>query len=244
VAIWPSILLISFIAAEITYGVATNWEAKLLKDLFVSYEPQARPLKSHKDAVDLRFEIALVSATETSPGTFGLTVWITQQWRDEYLTWDPAAYDGLKEIKIHPQIPGKGYVVWTPDITAFGGEAQNVDTGVPKRIVLAHDGNVTWVVPRFLKIHCSSSEGRNNVTCKPRFGSWVFMKREVDIRVDERIYDEVTPNSEWILAAGSKVEKSDRTFANEVFQHIDVTFNLAKRVDQEQDRDQVVVAPP
>ena len=36
-------------------------------------------------------------------------VWIAEEWEDEFVTWDPTKYDGMKEITVPHS------VIWTPD---------------------------------------------------------------------------------------------------------------------------------
>lgn len=38
-----------------------------------------------------------------------MNVWMTEQWNDDYLYWDPQEYSGITEIRLPTD------VVWRPD---------------------------------------------------------------------------------------------------------------------------------
>lgn len=121
-------------------------------------------------------------------------VWLKISWTDNRLTWDPADYGGLQNMRITPD------QLWLPDTTLFNGYVLNitVDKGclgncgiliiicmifttspamqcTPTNAILYPNGKVLWVPPCKLTSYCNfTKDATAEQECVVNFGSWTF----------------------------------------------------------------------
>ncbi|CAH0722514.1 unnamed protein product, partial [Brenthis ino] len=92
----------------------THQESKLYNDLLCAYPSVGRPVKNHKSTVDVRVRFAIKYLSfDALEEILTLQSWVFLNWKDEYLTWSPVHYGGIKEIQIH------SFKIWTPRMFLF-----------------------------------------------------------------------------------------------------------------------------
>ncbi|XP_071953127.1 neuronal acetylcholine receptor subunit alpha-10-like [Antedon mediterranea] len=156
-------------------AVNCSWNNKLLmKKLFEDdkYNNQVRPVLDTSTVINMTMllYVAQVLDMDERRQTLKTNLWMTLNWRDEYLQWDPEDFGNLKMIKIPSNL------VWMPDIVLY----DNADTAYlpflrDKIIVLYHNGTCNWASPIIVKSHCRLNVMNfpfDEQSCKMKFGPW------------------------------------------------------------------------
>ncbi|KAL5007578.1 hypothetical protein ScPMuIL_016384 [Solemya velum] len=171
-------------------------EERLIDNLLDGYGTYARP--AHNQSVAVRvghsFELLYVTAKEEHEGqtiVVETTNWLTTDWTDIRLQWDPREYAGIKTISLAPK------QIWTPDIVLFNSYG-SLDTRHQGYLVLIeHTGAVKWIPSTKLTVSCPADD--NHYACKWTFGSWVHNGYELDLYTPQKSMGvaHYTPNPDW-----------------------------------------------
>ena len=71
------------------------------------------------------------------------------KWNDDYLTWDPSDYGGLKQVHL------KQGDLWKPDIHLYNNaDGDNMNHYGEVYFIVDHSGQVLWVPPAKLSAFC------------------------------------------------------------------------------------------
>ena len=76
------------------------------------------------------------------------SVYITANWTDYRLAWDPAEFGGLTESRIPSQ------KIWRPDIVLYNNNDGKYDPTLPTNVVLKNTGVCEWLPPAIYKSDC------------------------------------------------------------------------------------------
>ncbi|ELU13619.1 hypothetical protein CAPTEDRAFT_204062 [Capitella teleta] len=180
-------------------------ERDLVQFLLRRYETEAtvlsRPVKNSSDPVIVHFRpsIRKILDMDEQNQVFTMYIWMSHIWRDEFLTWDPDEYGGLK----HTRLPA--HRIWTPDIVLYnslnaGHEMKKGDSNF--MLLVHHDGEVHWF-PRVIERSSCDLEASDfpfdEQRCVLKYGSWIHSTRELEMELMEESSDmtEFTPNTEW-----------------------------------------------
>jgi len=233
------LLLITTISVGLSSTTAatelqSNGQSRLLNDLFSNYDGRVRPVKSDIDPVQGTLGLSLTDVIETSPGIFSFEGWLAQKWKDEFLTWDPNNYGGLKKAFVYPRQPGQKEGIWVPDFTIYHGQIKTTDV-TPTLAMVASDGNALWIPPRIFKVPCESvsDDLQRNVTCSLIFGSWVYSIKEFDVQLAGNVA-EMWSSKKWRIT-GTSAEKKEitiPTLPDDVYRYFTYTVNLSTTARQ------------
>jgi len=184
-----------------------NEEIRLIKDLFGSYDPIARPVKNVSQAVQVEFGLAIKSILDVDEqnGAVTLNLWKRAAWTDEFLAWDPAAYGGVEQISVPPER------MWNPDILSYNGVSE-VQAGKVLNVILK-TGYVMNIVPIIYKAQCGVKN--DTYTCSIKYGSWTQSKNQIELStgymfdpIDTTDYITAGPSCHLVKHAGEVVDKT------------------------------------
>ncbi|KPP59465.1 hypothetical protein Z043_122611 [Scleropages formosus] len=100
-----------------TAGGGANAEERLMNYLLKGerYNKLIRPAMNRTERVTVKILVSLAQLISVNEREQIMTtnVWLTQNWVDYRLSWDPSAYDGIDKIRI----PSRH--VWLPDIVLY-----------------------------------------------------------------------------------------------------------------------------
>uniref|UniRef100_A0A7E4ZUU1 Neur_chan_LBD domain-containing protein n=1 Tax=Panagrellus redivivus TaxID=6233 RepID=A0A7E4ZUU1_PANRE len=85
----------------------------LLDHLFSNYRKELRPVKYESSGptnVSIQFYFKQIQKIHESDQILTLYCWLEQYWKDEFLTWDPNQFNGLKELHVPVDM------IWKPDL--------------------------------------------------------------------------------------------------------------------------------
>ncbi|KAJ6653999.1 hypothetical protein lerEdw1_007631 [Lerista edwardsae] len=112
---WKTFLLLLFVTGSL--GAATQRPRnsklhRLTRRLLKSYNKGVRPVRNWARATTVYLDLFVHAVLDVDAQNQKLTtsIWYRQIWKDEYLTWNSSAYDGIKEISLPINS------VWAPDI--------------------------------------------------------------------------------------------------------------------------------
>ncbi|CAH1788975.1 unnamed protein product [Owenia fusiformis] len=185
--------------------VATSDQLSLVRDLFDpdNYNPNIRPVKDVNTTTTVYMSMSLNQIRELAETTQTLTcaIWVTFNWQDEFLAWDPADYDGL-DILVVPSDN-----IWTPDMTLYNSvdeEKGFTEIWSNTNVRIAHTGNVEWLTIAQTQTTCRlqvSEYPFDEQLCPMKFGSWTYKLVEIDVipKTDKASIDKFIDNEEWEL---------------------------------------------
>ncbi|CAH1788003.1 unnamed protein product [Owenia fusiformis] len=185
--------------------VAASNQVALTRALFDenSYDPKVRPVKNLNTTTTVSIGMTMNQIRELVEITQTLTcaIWAVLRWKDEFLTWDPADYDGL-DLLIVPSD-----TIWTPDITLYNSvdeERGFTEIWSNTNVRISHTGDIHWMTVAQTQTTCRlyiRDYPFDEQLCPMKFGSWVFNVDEVDVIpvTDEAYTDKFIDNEEWEL---------------------------------------------
>ena len=142
-------------------------------------------------SVQLQLEIFKVVSVDLKVGRMSLKLWVRTRFKDPRLAWDPAAFDGVTEIRAYPaadkasvgsQIDNN---MWMPDLHWYNSlEAAHLtsELGAAK---VSSDGSVLHSAPGRLEISCRFTNlvnfPRGEISCPFDVGSWAYSDAVVNL---------------------------------------------------------------
>ncbi|XP_058447013.1 neuronal acetylcholine receptor subunit alpha-6-like [Malaya genurostris] len=188
-----------------------NTESMLRKKLLCKkYDKTERPVKSHTDAVVVNFHMVLQNFNFVdSLQKLYINVWLLLTWKDEFLTWNPMEYDGIKDLVIDSED------IWLPDMMPYSAYySNNLDAAcTTPNCQLASDGLVKCVPACEYHSLCQSDYSNwpfDRQNCTLRFGMWAEHSNEVDFLANGTSLgsDETNSHNEWNILS-TNVQKHD-----------------------------------
>ncbi|ELU11134.1 hypothetical protein CAPTEDRAFT_114501, partial [Capitella teleta] len=106
--------------------------------------PLSRPAANSSHSIRVNFGLALLKILDINEKNQVLTtyLWLQHRWKDDFLVWDPADFDGLSRIRLPVND------IWSPDIVLYNDVTQGHNLRKDEanaRVMVAHDGTVDWV---------------------------------------------------------------------------------------------------
>uniref|UniRef100_A0A183BMZ5 Neur_chan_LBD domain-containing protein n=1 Tax=Globodera pallida TaxID=36090 RepID=A0A183BMZ5_GLOPA len=192
---------------------AGDHERSLYDRLTHGYNLLARPVKNESEAVSvhLGMDLQQIIDIDEKAQIMQTNIWLRMSWVDIYLTWDPAEYGGIREVRL-PMTS-----IWKPDVLV--------------NAIVMFNGSVTWIPPAIIRSLCHidvTSFPFDDQTCIMKFGSWTYSGFFIDLFNRSVSLDPYTPNGEWHLLSASSVR-------NYLFYeccpepYVDVTFHISVR---------------
>ncbi|XP_067673906.1 neuronal acetylcholine receptor subunit alpha-3-like [Haliotis asinina] len=203
---------------------------RLYKHMFGNYSTKIRPLYNQSKHVDVhsRFNLVAITKIDQVRQIFHSNVWMNLTWQDEFLTWKPEDYSGIKSI--HPPLTD----IWRPKlIIPVSLEDRDVFKDETSSITVYSDGTVTWFPGANFATDCKLDLTLfpfDVQTCQFRFLPSSYESNELKM-VSSLIYantQSYTENGEWSLS-GSRAYSIERTFVDSTFSFLHVDIHLERR---------------
>jgi len=170
-----NMLAFSFlILAPLVIAGKSSQNAILRKALLDGYEKDAKP----DGQVEVKVGVQVITAGLCAHRqVFKTTGWMLMMWTDDRLTWDPAAYGGLKNTRINAKN------LWIPDITFYNNAAKPTSNFSPiedaSSVVVMSNGMMIFVPPANFE-----------TVCKPNFQDWPWGEQNCTMIAGSWTYDQ------------------------------------------------------
>uniref|UniRef100_A0A8C4T0N6 5-hydroxytryptamine receptor 3A n=1 Tax=Erpetoichthys calabaricus TaxID=27687 RepID=A0A8C4T0N6_ERPCA len=197
-----SVLVVSF---SLTAKPKKSALHQLTKRLLKNYSKGVRPVNNWTEATVVYIDFILQSVLDVDGQNQKVTtsIWYRQIWNDQFLMWDPAAFDGINEISLSSD------AIWVPDIII----SELVDVGRSPYLPYVYV-NSSGVVKNYKPIQVVSACSLemyafpfDKQNCTLTFRSWLHTVNEVDLAM-WRSFEEVKNDKrafmndgEWELVA-------------------------------------------
>ncbi|KAJ8272425.1 hypothetical protein COCON_G00112840 [Conger conger] len=216
-------LFLLFLIIAIASGA--DAEERLVNDLLgpERYNKLIRPAVNKSQQVTIAIQVSLSQLISVNEREQIMTtnVWLTQEWHDYRLMWDPQEYEGIKKLRIPSQH------IWLPDIVLYNNADGTYEVSFYSNAVVSNTGDIFWLPPAIYKSACKI-EVKNfpfdQQNCTLKFRSWTYDHTEIDLVLtsDFASRDDFTPSGEWDIVSlpGQKNEDpNDITY-------LDITYNF------------------
>ncbi|XP_071109829.1 neuronal acetylcholine receptor subunit beta-2-like [Haliotis cracherodii] len=191
----------------------------LYNDLLERYKPYIRPRKNPNDTVDVMvsYSMTSVEALDENMQTVASSGFLTLEWTDELLTWNPSEYGGIQYVNIPVD------KLWIPDLSLTNGiDSLSLILPVGEIARMNNDGRVTWYKEMKKRTKCSLNMRHfpfDNQTCSISLIQWATVLTDINItagrvEIERSMY---TPNGEWEIIDKSK-DSIVHTFTGDVIQ--------------------------
>ncbi|KAH9413635.1 Neurotransmitter-gated ion-channel transmembrane region [Dermatophagoides pteronyssinus] len=161
--------------------IDANSDAKrLYDDLLSSYNRLVRPVSNNSQSLKVKLGLKLTQLIDVNLKNQMMTtnVWVTQEWYDHKLKWDPEEYGGVRQLYVPSE------QLWLPDIVLYNNGDGNYEITIMTKAILHYDGLVTWNPPAIYKSSCNIDINYfpfDYQECTMKFGSWTYSGNEVDL---------------------------------------------------------------
>jgi len=159
--------------------------------------------------------------------------WMRLNWTDQYLSWDPNDFGGLKQIHFGQS------EIWKPDIQLYNNaDSANMQHFGTTHFLVFNTGVVLWVPPAKFRAFCKVDLRQwphDSQSCKLKFGSWTSHGDQIDLGLyhDMDTVDKLnfyTENKEWKVdsSTATRSENKYETVA-ETYPDVTFTFQISRR---------------
>ncbi|TKR73865.1 hypothetical protein L596_021120 [Steinernema carpocapsae] len=203
------------IALQVGQNEASDYEERLMVEVFRGYNPLIPPVRNHSDTpiiVKMALQLVLLINVDEKDQVMHTNVWLTLKWYDFQMKWNPVDYGEIKNIRVAPD------KVWLPDIVLFNNADGNYEVSFMCNVVIDHKGEMLWVPPAIYKSSCIIDVEFfpfDEQTCHLIFGSWTYNENEIKLEFVQAEWvdvSEYSPSSIWdvVDAPASLVNKRSR----------------------------------
>ncbi|XP_072165243.1 neuronal acetylcholine receptor subunit alpha-6-like [Diadema setosum] len=232
-----TLFLCMFTAFVYFRGVSGDTRS-ILNHILRGYNRDNRPVVNESLPVQVFHEIVpfhIISFEEVLQ-KLKISIWIREGWFDEFLTWDPAEFNGTKDVRIFVDR------LWQPDILLYENvwrracsvdEALLYNTEKTYQAHVFHNGRVQYNVPGVVHVYCRvdlTSYPFDTQRCKLKYSSWTFSIAHINlsIAVSSSQQQEFQTGGEWELLRMDTVRNSRKySCCEEEFP--DITYTLVLR---------------
>lgn len=179
-----------------------NAEAQLIDTLLCDYNPEARPVSTFSESIQVEFELALKQIISLDIKNQHLTTaaWMYFTWRDAFLKWKPSDWNGVTEIRMGIDR------IWRPDILLYNSVSPNFDSSFPSHAVLNYTGHVRWIPPAILESSCQVDVQYfpfDEQHCSMSFAPWSYNEQKMNVTTNENggNLEYFARNGEWNVMA-------------------------------------------
>uniref|UniRef100_A0A914XM94 Neurotransmitter-gated ion-channel ligand-binding domain-containing protein n=1 Tax=Plectus sambesii TaxID=2011161 RepID=A0A914XM94_9BILA len=152
-----------------------------------------------------------------------------QSWKDEYLTWDPAEFNGTESIRI-PEL-----LLWVPDIAMT--ESLTVTPLLPeekRKAKIDYDGTVSLWSPAVITHYCKMKIRDfpyDTQTCFIWFAPWVYPTTQVLPVIEpptSAVSMELAGNSEWEIVSFVPYERYSNSSDGETYKELNFALTIKR----------------
>ncbi|XP_067265798.1 neuronal acetylcholine receptor subunit beta-2 isoform X1 [Chanodichthys erythropterus] len=199
-ALWTLFCILAIVKSS----DGADTEERLVEHLLnpAHYNKLIRPATNGSELVTVQLMVSLAQLISVHEREQIMTtnVWLTQEWQDYRLTWNPDEFDGMKKVRL----PSKH--IWLPDVVLYNNADGMYEVSFYSNAVVSYDGSVFWLPPAIYKSACKIEVKHfpfDQQNCTLSFRSWTYDRTEVDLvlRADVASMDDFTPSGEWDIIA-------------------------------------------
>ncbi|KAK6170142.1 hypothetical protein SNE40_018608 [Patella caerulea] len=206
------ILLISSAIVLIIYCDGNHTEYHALYEVLFSngYNKYIRPVVGGNPHERLHiltsFSLLDVSDLKEHSEELATYGWLSLQWYDELLSWNPDEFNNIKDILI-PQTH-----IWIPDIIVDNSVSSDYRLGSDKMFVRVHyNGMVVWSPSSFFLTYCAIAiqfYPFDTQTCPIIFSTEISQSNEIQLIADSEAFrmNEYNENGQWDITKTSYKE--------------------------------------
>ncbi|KAL6741917.1 hypothetical protein Aduo_015124 [Ancylostoma duodenale] len=173
---------------------------EIFAKIFDGYNRHIRPVRNLSTTTVVYMDNGLRSIINTDEvhQVLVLKEWLRMFWRDEFLTWNPAEYDNITEIKVPRSL------IWLPDVIRIDVLDQSQLMEDDRSFVLLdHTGFIRHSVDHVLRVFCDYKITMfpfDHQNCTIHYEPWHSTQEEVFIEVHpEADINNYRPSNEWDL---------------------------------------------
>ncbi|XP_035280926.1 neuronal acetylcholine receptor subunit beta-2-like isoform X1 [Anguilla anguilla] len=218
-------VVLSLSLLVLTPASAADVEERLVNRLLgpERYNKLIRPAVNKSQQVTIAIQVSLAQLISVNEREQIMTtnVWLTQEWNDYRLKWDPQEYEGIKKLRIPSQH------IWLPDIVLYNNADGTYEVSFYSNAVVSSSGDVFWLPPAIYKSACKI-EVKNfpfdQQNCTLKFRSWTYDHTEIDLVLtsDFASRDDFTPSGEWDIVSLPGRKNEDPEDAA----YLDITYDF------------------
>nr|XP_055030885.1 neuronal acetylcholine receptor subunit beta-4 [Misgurnus anguillicaudatus] len=199
-----TLILLVCVSTLIQSGLCADSEERLMKMLLneTRYNKLIRPAMNRAEKVTVLLQVSLAQLISVNEREQIMTtnVWLTQNWNDYRLSWDPAEYEGIDKLRI----PSKH--IWLPDIVLYNNADGTYEVTVFTNAIVLFNGSIAWLPPAIYKSACKIEVKHfpfDQQNCTLKFRSWTYDHTEIDLVLRSGVasMDDFTPSGEWDILA-------------------------------------------
>lgn len=202
-------------------------ERRLLADLLANYNTLERPVLNESEPLILSFGLTLQQIIDVDEKNQLIitNIWLTLDWIDVNLRWNPKDYGGVQDLRIPPN------KIWKPDVLMYNSADEKFDGTYPTNVVVRSNGSCNYIPPGIFKSTCKIDITWfpfDDQKCDLKFGSWTYHGYQLDLRVNSEEGGDLStyiPNGEWDLIAVPGV-RNVREYACCPEPYIDITYTI------------------
>uniref|UniRef100_A0A672N5B4 Neuronal acetylcholine receptor subunit beta-4-like n=1 Tax=Sinocyclocheilus grahami TaxID=75366 RepID=A0A672N5B4_SINGR len=189
---------------NIICGLCADSEERLMNWLLGKerYNKLIRPALNRTERVTVLLQVSLAQLISVNEREQIMTtnVWLTQNWNDYRLSWDPAEYEGIDKLRI----PSRH--IWLPDIVLYNNADGTYEVTVFTNAIVLFNGSIAWLPPAIYKSACKIEVKHfpfDLQNCTLKFRSWTYDHTEIDLLLKSEVasMDDFTPSGEWDILA-------------------------------------------
>uniref|UniRef100_H2YV10 Neurotransmitter-gated ion-channel ligand-binding domain-containing protein n=1 Tax=Ciona savignyi TaxID=51511 RepID=H2YV10_CIOSA len=186
----------------------------------------SRPVINFEDAVSVKFGLGLVQIVELSEKNEVLVtrLWLTMEWLDHDITWNPEEYGGLDNFRIRTDL------LWTPDIALYNNAESTFHIPLDNLATVYFNGSVTWEGPVLFRSSCFIDVAYfpfDRQNCSLKLGPWSHSTDQVDMVRSTIDMTRFWKSAEWQLQGAYGNSRQYRSTADEYF--TDITYFIILR---------------
>uniref|UniRef100_UPI00358E21B6 neuronal acetylcholine receptor subunit beta-4-like n=1 Tax=Myxine glutinosa TaxID=7769 RepID=UPI00358E21B6 len=224
--LWCLTLVFLCAAARRCWGAEA--EERLMEHLLnpERYNKLIRPATNISQLVTITFKVSLSQIINVNERDQIMTtnVWLTQEWLDYRLTWEPNDYEGIKKLRI------PAHFVWLPDIVLYNNADGTYEVSFLANVLVSPDGSIFWLPPAIYKSACKIEVKHfpfDQQNCTMKFRSWTYDHTEIDLvlQSDYATIDDFTPSGEWDIVSLPGRRNEDPSDPS----YVDITYDFIIR---------------
>ena len=207
----------------------TLTEVDLHRALFKFYNPDIMPIKNKSKTIEVNLEIYIMNIDniDEKSQTFTIRAFLENSWKDEYLTWEPELYGGIKNINV------QNGNIWLPDLALNNVYDSPTELGQKDgRTIIKHTGQtVTWPYKMY-KVGCKIRIRNfpfDVQTCELDFLSWTNPYSVLKLKTSEQLSRYYFQESaEWALES-YHIKHYQNPYGDDSWDHILFSFVLRRK---------------
>ncbi|THD25858.1 Neuronal acetylcholine receptor subunit alpha-6 [Fasciola hepatica] len=185
--------------------------------------------------VNITYNVVQILAFSQAEETLSISGWFTIKWTDPRLSWDPHAFDNIREVNVPSS------KLWIPDVGVMNGKSStdfDFSAGVRGRLTVNWEGEVTWMHGAVLDTTCPldvSFFPFDYQTCFLILTPWQSSEQQLLLRPfshGSAVDNSYLPNSnvsEWEIQSVHFSSKKYRSDLNVTYQYVSIGIHLKRQ---------------